>query len=71
MSPAIFQMKGKDVSIIVACARTEINAEYAAVGLMRKHDEFLRDRKKRMQTVLDRSFIHTGNERIDRFRFDI
>lgn len=66
VSPAIFQMKGKDVSIIVACARTEINAEYAAVGLMRKHEEFQGDRKKRMQAVLNRSFIHTGNERIDK-----
>ncbi len=66
VSPEGFEMTGKNLAIVVTCAKTKINADYAAFTLVRRYREFLELRKQRMQDVLDRSFIDTGNRELDK-----
>lgn len=65
VSPAIFQAKGKEISIVVACGKTKAEAEQTALEAFRKRAGLLASRKERMQEILDRSHVTSGNTTFD------
>ncbi len=65
-SPAVFKTNGKEVSIVVACGKTKIEAERTALEALRNRTELVAKRKKRMQEVLNGSYVKTSSETFDK-----
>ncbi len=66
ISPQVFSAKGKSVSFVVTCARTRLDAIRGAFGLLRLREKSEKNRKERMQALLDTSFVTTENPRFDK-----
>ncbi len=66
VSPAIFRSNGKEISIVVACGRTKTEAVQTAAESLRRQAELLTARRKRMQEILDRSYMTFGNRTFDK-----
>lgn len=66
LSPAVFSVHGKSATFVVTCGRTRLDASRDAFGILRIYHDLGIARKERMQTLLDTSFVSTGNEKFDK-----
>jgi glycogen debranching enzyme len=65
-SPAVFKMIGKDVSMTVACGKNDVDARRTALNVLRNRGRLESERRKRMQDILDRSYVSTGRPKFDK-----
>ncbi len=65
-SPALFRLQGRDISIVVACGKSGEEARRTASYALRKLTELQAHRRGRMQDLLDRSCVSTGNAQLDK-----
>ena len=65
-SPVVFKMTGEDISITVTCGRTDVDAGKTALDVFQNYRKLQSERGRRMQEILDRSFVSTGQPKFNK-----